>query len=211
MWRSSCVSTWASREAGTSQNEWATWYAAPRGAAFGNARYGTPCVSSSHAPWWHISRWEGHASWFRGHAARWLPHGSVMLNLPPPPPSMPPPNKPALWEKIQDSRSGSCYYWEHASGVSAWQEPQTFAGYWKRIFDEYRMLITAGTRRRTNLATTSRLRRRRRRCRQRRSHPLQCQGRPETLDFRNVHLVISLERLTTRCHLKMLLSRPKKQ
>ena len=82
----------------------------------------------------------------------------------------------------------SCYYWEHASGVSAWQEPQTFAGYWKRIFDEYRMLITAGTRRRTNLATTSRLRRRRRRCRQRRSHPLQCQGRPETLDFRNVIL-----------------------
>ena len=28
----------------------------------------------------------------------------IMLNLQPPPPSMPPPNKPALWEKIQDSR-----------------------------------------------------------------------------------------------------------
>ena len=69
-----------------------------------------------------------------------------------------------------------------------------------------RMPIITGTRRRANLPGTSHLRRRRRRCRQRRSRPLQCQGRPQTLDFSNVRLVISLERLTKRCHLKMLLS-----
>ena len=209
MRRSSCVSTWASREAGTSQNE-RRHGMLHRGVLHSAMPGMIPCVSSSHAPWWHVSRWEGHASWFRGHAVRWLPHGNhVKLAAPT--------TKHATTQQTcivgEDPRLSqrSCYYWEHASGVSAWQEPQTFAGYWKRIFDEYRMLITAGTRRRTNLATTSRLRRRRRRCRQRRSHPLQCQGRPETLDFRNVHLVISLERLTTRCHLKMLLSRPKKQ
>ena len=140
MRRSSCVSTWASREAGTSQNE-RRHGMLHRGVLHSAMPGMIPCVSSSHAPWWHVSRWEGHASWFRGHAARWLPHGNqVKLAAPT--------TKRATTQQTcivgEDPRLSqtSSYYWEHASGVSAWQEPQTFAGYWKRIFDEYRMLIS---------------------------------------------------------------------
>lgn len=64
-----------------------------------------------------------------------LPAGRRMPTQPPPP-SMPPPSAPGVWEKLQDPRSGSYYFWDHASSTSSWQEPQTAAGFWERILDE---------------------------------------------------------------------------
>ena len=124
---------------------------------------------------------------FEGMPSGGYPMG-IMLNLQPPPPSMPPPNKPALWEKIQDSRRHPVTIGSMPVGCPHGKSRRPLPAIGSASSMSDRMLITAGTRRRTNLATTSRLRRRRRRCRQRRSHPLQCQGRPETLDFRNVIL-----------------------
>ena len=102
MRRSSCVSTWASREAGTSQNE-RRHGMLHRGVLHSAMPGMIPCVSSSHAPWWHVSRWEGHASWFRGHAVRWLPHGNH-VKLAAPTTKHATTQQTCIVGKIQDSR-----------------------------------------------------------------------------------------------------------